>query len=447
MSEARSLLLRREIVEALRRGTVPERGLEMFAVGMERFEKAFDEELGGAAAGRGVFKAIRGEYGCGKSFVARWLQQRAIEQGFAVAEVQISANDTPLHRLETVYRRAMESLRTREWNDGAFRAVIDEWFLSLEEEVEASDEPIVDAAQLSARVGELLEARLREVSATQPQFAAALRAVHRARVTGDPMVHDGLLGWLMGQPHIGAKVKRAAGLRGDVDHTAALAFLRGMLTVLKQVGKSGLVLVLDEIETIQRVRSDVRERSLNALRQIIDLVYNGRFPGLYVLITGTPAFFDGPAGVRRLEPLAQRLHVDFGPEPRFDSTRAIQVRLQPFGTEQLVQVGRKIRDLYPTEEQDRVRQRVNDDVVDGLARKVAAGLGGKVGIAPRIFLKKLVGDVLDRVDEHPDFDPTVHYELSLSPTELRAEELEAAGMELTANDIELDLSESEASEL
>ena len=44
-----------------------------------------------------------------------------------LAEVQVSENDTPLHRLETVYRRATEGLRTAEWDTGAFRAIISQW--------------------------------------------------------------------------------------------------------------------------------------------------------------------------------------------------------------------------------------------------------------------------------------------------------------------------------
>ena len=88
--------------------------------------------------------------------------------------------------------------------------------------------------------------------------------------------------------------------------------------------------MLDEIETLQRVRGDVREKGLNALRQLIDEVDAGRFPGLYLVITGTPAFFDGPQGVHRLEPLAQRLHVDFQTDARFDNPRAVQVRLPGF---------------------------------------------------------------------------------------------------------------------
>jgi hypothetical protein len=52
---------RAEVIDALRRGTVPQAGLDLFAVGMERFERAIDEELDSATSGRAVFKAVRGE--------------------------------------------------------------------------------------------------------------------------------------------------------------------------------------------------------------------------------------------------------------------------------------------------------------------------------------------------------------------------------------------------
>ena len=68
---------RSEIIDALRRGTVPRTGLDAFAVGLERFAPSLDESLDGVARGRGAFKAVRGEYGCGKTFFARWLPDRA----------------------------------------------------------------------------------------------------------------------------------------------------------------------------------------------------------------------------------------------------------------------------------------------------------------------------------------------------------------------------------
>jgi hypothetical protein len=433
---------RREIIAALRHGTVPRRGLEHFAMGIERFERTMQRELADVALGAGGFKAVRGDYGTGKTFFARWLRHLAQQQGFATAEVQISETETPLYKMETIYRRAAESLATKEWADGAFRSLIDRWLFSLEEEVKTRPAFRGGEAELAAEVGELLEGRLAEVSATNPQFSAVLRACHRARVEGDAATAEGLLAWLMGQPNVGADIKRKAGIKGELDHFGAGAFFRGLLEVLRQTGRKGLLLVLDEVETIQRVRADAREKSLNAIRQLIDELDKGRYPGLYLLITGTPAFFEGPLGIKKAPALEQRLHVDFGPDPSLDSTRAVQVRLLPFDMERLVGVGLKVRELYDADDMARLAKALDEPFIRALATQVTGKLGGKVGVAPRIFLRKLV-QVMDQVDEHPTFNPVAHYKLDLKPTELNPEELSAAGVERSVEDIELDLGKGE----
>jgi len=431
---------RREILDALRRGTVPQRSLEAFAVGLEILAPTFQEELETAGTGAGVFKALRGEYGSGKTFFSRWLQERARQARFATAEVQISEAETPLHRLETVYRRLVERLATSDTLSGALRSVIDGWFFALEQDVLAEGQVAEDDTRaLLERSGALMEQRLAKISRSAPAFTAVLRAYRQAMADGDLGLAEGLIAWLSGQPNVAAGTKRAAGIKGAIDHFGALSFLQGLLIVLRDCGYAGLLLVLDEVETLQRVRTDVREKGLNALRQLIDDLDAGRFPGLYVLVTGTPAFFDGPQGVQRLPPLAQRLHVDFGSQSRFDNPRAVQVRLQGFDLKKLGEVGRKVRDIYVAGAAagERIRRLVNDDYVDLLAGAVTGRLGGRVGVAPRLFLRKLVADVIDRVDQHADFDPRRHYALTLVESELTTVE-RAAVSRSSVDDVELD---------
>ena len=430
---------REDIVSALRRGTVPSSGLDALAVGIDTFAPTLDDELESVSAGRGGFKAVRGEYGTGKTFFGRWLQERARARGFAATEVQINETETPLHRLETVYRRLVEHLGTADTASGAFRGVIDGWFYALEQDVLAdASVDASDAEGLLLRTNALMEARLGAISKTAPAFSAVLRTYRRALAAGDGMLADGLISWLAGQPNVAASIKRAAGIKGDLDHFGATNFLVGLLTILRDSGFSGLVMVLDEVETLQRMRTDTREKGLNALRQWIDEIDAGRYPGLYLVITGTPGFFDGPQGVQRLAPLAQRLHVDFGTDRRFDNPRAVQIRLAVFDHTSLLAVGRRVRDIYadgrPNEQ--RLRLVVDDSYLDALALAVAGGLGGKVGVAPRLFLKKLVSDVLDRVDLHDDFDPRKHYTLTLAETEMSATE-RAAASAVSVDDIEL----------
>jgi hypothetical protein len=442
MSAAISEQRRRAVVDALRRGTVPSHGLDVLAVGLDRFAAAVDAELDRAAAGGAVFKAVRGEYGAGKTFFSRWLAERAKRRGFAVTEVQVSETETPLHRLETVYRRVVEHVATAEFPASALRAVVDSWLFALEMDARSAG---ADDDTVAGAVDGLLERRLAQVSLAAPAFAAALRAYRRLSVAGEAAAAEGLIAWLGGQPHVAAAVKRRAGIRGDLDHDGALGFLRGLLAVLRDSDHAGLVVVLDEVETLQRVRSDVRDKGLNGLRQLVDDVDAGRFPGLVLLITGTPAFFDGPQGAQRLPPLAQRLHVDFLPDPRFDNPRAVQVRLPGFTRDSLVELGAKTRSLYlggaGAAAGDRLAGAVDDGYIALLADHVSGALGGRVGVAPRIFVKKLV-DVLDRVDQFPDFDPRRDYVLRLAPGELTDAERAAAGPPPPAasvDDIELPL--------
>jgi len=413
--------------------------LDLLAVGLEPFETALQHELSSIKAGGARFKALRGEYGTGKTFFSRWLGERARQIGFATSEVQISETETPLHRLETVYRRLMERLGTPDTPTGAFQNILDGWFYTLEEDVlaEGTISPS-DQAQLLERSNELMEKRLAAVTQSAPMFSVALRGYHSARATRDTALADGIAAWLAGQPNVAAGIKRQVGVKGDIDHFGAMSFLQGLLTVLRDSGHAGLYLVLDEVETIQRVRGDVRDKSLNALRQFIDDIDSGRFPGLYLLVTGTPAFFDGPQGAQRLEPLAQRLHVDFTTDAKFDNPRAIQIRLAAFDLNRLCEVGRKVRDVYTMHATtpERLAAKASDAYIDELARAVAGRLGGKVGVAPRIFLKKLVSDILDRIDQFEDFDPHQHYKLTIQDTEMTSAERQAASAE-SVDDIEL----------
>lgn len=425
---------RREVLAALRRGTVPAHGLDQLAVGLERFETELGAELDAVRGGGAVFKAVRGEYGAGKTFFARWLADTARKRGFATAEVQINEIDTPLHRLETVYRRTIESLRTETLAPSALRPILDSWLFTVESDAAGDGEDASEEA-----VDALLEQRLADVASRAPVFPMAIRAYRRFLAAEDNDGADGLVAWLGGQPHVAAAVKRQAGIKGDLDHYLALGFLRGLLTVLRDSGHPGLLLVLDEVETLQRVRSDARAKALNALRQLMDEIHDGNFPGLYLLVTGTPAFFEGRQGIQLLPPLADRLQTDFSRAPKFDNPRAPQLRLTGFDLEKLVELGTRVRELFISDmdEPERVQRTADDEFLRSFASSIAGGLGGKVGTAPRLFVRKLV-DVLDTIELHRDFDPRSDYDMTIRTAELNEAEREAAASR-TADDVELDV--------
>ncbi len=418
---------RQDVLDALRRGTVPQQGLDVLAVNLDRFESQFDEEFARVKLGGHGFKAIQGEYGSGKTFAARWLQERAKRSGFITSEVQISETETPLHRLETVYRRVIEQLSSTSHQSGAMQSVIDQWFFTLEQDAEREGQ-VPGTEGFEMRVRQLLDQRLAEATRQSPIFAQVLRAVRTSMAAGDADTARGLVAWLSGQRNIASSIKRQADIKGDIDHFGALALLQGLLLVIRDCGLAGLVLVLDEVETLQRVRSDVREKALNALRALLDDIASGRFPGLYLVITGTPAFFTGTEGVMRLAPLAQRLQTDFLSDYRFDNPRAPRIRLRPFDYDGLVVLGTRVRDIYSdgSKARDRIQARCDDAYIRDLSHAIAGQFGDKPAVSPRMYLKKLI-DMLDRVEDYPEFDPRRDGAIKLSNDELTDQERAAIG--------------------
>jgi hypothetical protein len=59
------------IFESLRKGLVPERGIDTFAVGIEKQRGEIQRQLDLAKTLEGSIKFLRGGYGCGKTFMAR----------------------------------------------------------------------------------------------------------------------------------------------------------------------------------------------------------------------------------------------------------------------------------------------------------------------------------------------------------------------------------------
>ena len=132
------------------------------------------------------------------------------------------------------------------------------------------------------------------------------------------------------------------------------------------------------------------------------------------MITGTTAFFEGPQGIQRLEPLAQRLNVDFKTDFRFDNPRAVQIRLPAFTLERLRLVGCKIRDIYSQHALSRRASRCCATTI--MSRRANAVRGrwvARSAFAPDLR-QELVSDVLDWIDQFEDFDPRTHYGLTIS---------------------------------
>lgn len=411
------------IFEALRKGLVPERGIDAFAVGVERERDELLRQLELARNGEGTIKFLRGGYGCGKTFMARLAALDAQTQNFATSFVVVSDNDLKFHKFDDVYHKVMTELGTTSCPRGALGDILDRWIGRVEEALVAAGAD--DAApDFDARVRERLEQDLAQMTNGQApaDFVRVIQAIFDLKQQGNVADAGSLISWLCGSDNVGAAPRRAAGIRGEIGSRDALDYLRGALAIVRAAGYEGLLIVIDEAETILRMRSDSRHKSLNGIRQIADAA--GSNPNLIWLFTGTPEFFDTRYGVAGLTPLHDRIKFLSSGQNRYVNLRQPQLALSPFDATRLKGVALKLRELFPAADRGRLADRVSDAFIERLVADVTTGFRGDVGVVPRQFLREFVNQ-MDLVDQHPEYDPSREY--GFSPDSLRPEERAARG--------------------
>ena len=389
------------IFEKLRFGAVPERNLETFAVGIDKQRNEISRQLKLAADGEGVLKFLRGGYGCGKTFMARLAVNDAQSLGFATSFVVVSENDFHFHKFDDVYRKVVQELATKTCPRGALGDIIDRWIAKVEDALidGGADENSPDFDQA---VAQRLEAELASLTGGKApeDMSRVLRTIFTLKQAGKIAEASALIAWLSGSENVAASAKKAAGIKGDIGSKEALDYLHGILEVTKAAGYQGLVIVIDEAETILRMRQDIRGKSLNGIRQICDA--SDRYKGLLWLFTGTPEFFDTKRGVAGLQPLHDR--IKFLTHDGFANPRQSQLELKPFDAVRLKEVAVRLREIYPTLNYTQLVNKITPDFINQLIAKVTTGFGGDVGVIPRQFLRQLI-DLFDLAADHPEFNP------------------------------------------
>ncbi len=96
-----------QVIEALRTGVVPARGVREYTVGREQALKSLDELL---AHGSGC-RIVWGDYGEGKTHFLEIAEQAALDLGFATARIVLDLHEQPLHKPLRLYRALLQRLQ------------------------------------------------------------------------------------------------------------------------------------------------------------------------------------------------------------------------------------------------------------------------------------------------------------------------------------------------
>jgi len=273
-------------LEAMRLGVVPSASLEAYTVGRDFEMSLVDGDLDAAASNGGAVRAFLGDYGVGKTHLLELILHRALEKNFLTARVVLDPEETAPSHPRRVYRAAIRTLR---YPDRAFeegrglepllrqaaaspdvferfdldpaRAIVDEKNADRERKKKRRKRP--------PRAERLERGLHLYLSSAMAYMASLARAESKPPRGIDPdeldtwveRSRDLLIDWIEGHPTISNQVidQELSRLEGHHPRVYSLLdyrpwsriygyLLSGISTLAREVGYSGLVLLIDEAE-------------------------------------------------------------------------------------------------------------------------------------------------------------------------------------------------------
>lgn len=398
------------IIDSLRNGTVPSEGTENIAVGIDEELKEIENGLELTRNDKSSFKFVIGDYGSGKTFFSTAVREKAYDKNFVVSSVVIS-QEAPLNKFEELYRKIMDGMRTSENKKvPAFSFILEEWLLGIEDKIIeiAGLDPEEDKEKFAVEMSKRINEELMIVGSIASSFANAIRAFYTAKYEGDVVLSQGAIAWLKGE-NIRPELKKRLGVIGTVTRENSFEFFRAMLHMIKSSGHEGLLIIIDEIETVQKYRSDARSAAYENLRFFIDELDKNKFLNCFFLYTGTTELMESEKGFKSLEPLYQRVKVER--DNKFKNLRQPVMFLDGFNKEKLYEVACKVRNIHGEVYSWMPADKVTDSFVQKLVNDMTSAFGGEISIGPRGFLRTFV-DILDKSQMYDDYKPEKQFEFN-----------------------------------
>lgn len=400
----------RSIIKALKSGLVPGDGIDRIVVGREEILKQLRLDLEDVSVGGSGFKFYAGDYGSGKTFMCSLARNEALKQDFVVSCVNIDARELPMNRMEMIYSKIINGLRTKDHkNVPAFDFILQEWLFKLETKVqkERNLDPLnsEDREKIGHYLAHEINEQLENIRHFDSSLANALRGYYDAVRTQDKETETSALGWIKGQSNIPTRLKEKFNVKGNVNKDNALNFLKSIIQLMVNIGYKGMVIIFDELELIRNVRHDLRSAAYENIRYICDLTAKEELPHSYFIFAGTEDIFqDETKGIPSYQALYARIRADnLHMKGKVKDIRAPLVYLDNFDEKRLLQVSNKVIKVheiaYEWSTAGVITPSVTEQLIDRVANKF-----GKISSVPRGYLKSFV-DLLDITEQNKDFDP------------------------------------------
>lgn len=385
------------LVNALSAGVVPRVGLEQIAVGREKEIAAIRQDFEHVANGGAAFRFVIGRYGAGKSFTLQLIRNLAMEQGFVVADADI----TPDRRLVgsqgagvATYRELMRNLATKSRPEGgALTIILERWIAAIQAQV-AQETGMKPSDQ---GFDQQVEAQIRLVTQDVADlvngfdFATVIIAYWTGYRANDDAKKEAAMRWLRGEFSTKTEAKAALGVRVIIDDDSWYDYVKLIARFAADIDYKGLIIILDEVIHLSKIPTAIaRQNNYDKLLAMFNDAMQGKVSHLGTLIGGTPQFLEDPRRGLYSDPAWQRRTAESRVIQSDEvDTSAPVIRLEPLTDAELQVLLQRISIVFFTHYE--MQKQLTSSEISSFINAVR---GGRVGTETRLTPGEIIRDFM-----------------------------------------------------
>lgn len=427
------------VLNSLKGGVVPRIGLPYITVGRKSEIEALLHDVDIISEGGASFRFIVGRYGSGKSFLLQTIRNYVMDQGFIVADADLS----PERRLQgtkgqglATYRELISNLSTKTKPEGgALTLVLDRWISAVQSEAVQESGLAPGDPALTAATDKKIYAVTSSVSELVHgfEFATLLSRYYHAYLEDDDETKAKVVRWFCGEYSLKSEAKEALGINMIITDDDWYDYLKLFAMFFRLAGYTGMFLMIDELVNIYKIPNSItRQYNYEKMLTMYNDTLQGKAKYLGILMGATPqALEDKRRGIYSYEALRSRLAEGRFSKPGARDMLAPVIRLEALTAEEMLVLCEKLAEMHSGLYNYALHITTEDLVI---FIKIEYGrIGADQNITPREVIRDFI-ELLDLLYQHPETDLASllsSEEFSYAKSEAVSDETESGFVEFT----------------
>jgi len=288
-----------QIVESLRTGIPPQKGVELYSVGNEKIIEGIKRFHFPGMENKGLIRFVSGSWGSGKTHFFRLLREVALQNNCLVSNVELEKSNAALNKFQSVFAAIIRLVATPSYYDGnsineiaPFGTVIREsltWLSTgkhiTENEISYDNyQKAVESLMADHSIDIDFKKMVKKYWETFLPDAPDVSIVEQTR--GE------ILQWFCGEGSIGI-YRKQFGVSKLITKDNSKIMLQSLAGFVRLSGYKGLLILFDEAEQAYSVmRQSVLREAHNNLLSLINNIES--LQGLFLIYATTPDFYSDP---------------------------------------------------------------------------------------------------------------------------------------------------------